>query len=392
MIAALVLLAGPAAGAELSLEEAWALAARAPAAAQAVAAEEAGRAERFALRAYQNPEVSYQGYKRRSGTADAINGEQHQVDLGLAVPLTGARGARVREGRLAEVAGAASAREIRAAVAEEVADAWLELLAAQERVGVLGDAAASIDDVLARTRQRVAEGGARRYDHDRIALVRASLARQQGLEDQERRLAAARLAALIGLSEEAPAGRGRLADLDGWLVGPEGTAPSVARARAVAERMEAAVRAARRSRLADPQVSAGGYWTVDGTSTSIVGGLSWELPVFERGRAEVAAARAGQRAAEAELGQLEAARAARRAALVASADALAAALRVEAPDGAAVLRAAEVAYNEGEGSVLELVDATTARVDTSIEQVDTWLELRRTELQIAALDGGLDLP
>lgn len=400
-----MLAAALAAERSLTLEEAWELAASAPQAEVARSLEASGRAARLTGRAYTNPELSYTGMGRTSGTADAINRQQHQLEVGLALPLTGARSARLRLGKTAEQLGFAEADQARAELAEEVALDWLELRAAQERLSALEDATRGIDRLLDIVRARVENGAARPYDADRIALVRTSLLRQVALEEQIRKAASARLAATLGMEGELSA-EGALAERIAPERSTEGEPAWLKQVRLLAEQAEAELRVARRSRLADPTLRIGGYWTTErdlgpllppaptppsGDSFSAVAGLDWELPVFDRGRGPVAEAKAEQAARRAELRLALRRYEAELTALREALDALRSALETDAAaEAARIQQAAEVAWLEGESEIFELVDAVSTRVDTTLEQVDLWLALRSAEIGLRAVQGDLD--
>lgn len=96
----------------------------------------------------------------------------------------------------------------------------------------------------------------------------------------------------------------------------------------------------------------------------LVGGVSLPLPVFDRNRGNIAAARAEVRAAEANLAAVTAnARVRARNSLtnVQAAAARVAALEQSAvPEAAEALRLTQLSYREGRATLLELLDAQNA--------------------------------
>ncbi|MCB9662897.1 MAG: TolC family protein [Alphaproteobacteria bacterium] len=382
------------AGESLTLDAAWEQATLAPEAALAEVERQLGHAERQEAGAWTNPTLDYQGYGRLQGTADAINAQQHQVDLGIALPVTGELAARLRRGRLAELLGDARADRRSTLLAEAVGAAWVDLLAAQDRARVLDDALARLDGLVALTTHRAEEGAARPWDVDRMRLARLAMARERAHAGQARHAAAADLAALLGRDDPDVHANG---DLEAPLRTHRASAapaasPFVREARLALEHREEGVREARRSRIAEPELRVGGYWTTDGTSASIVAGLGWDLPVFDRGQGRVAQAEAERASAAAEARHVEVRVAAERAALqraLDDLDALASTLPV--PEGA-VLAAAEVAWTEGEAGILELVDAVSAEVAQRLDALAVHAARRHLELRLAALDGELAAP
>ncbi|MCB9671292.1 MAG: TolC family protein [Alphaproteobacteria bacterium] len=380
---------GPAlAGEPLTLAAALDAARNAPEADLAEAAAAHGLAERLETRAWTNPSLGYQGYGRVDGDADAINGQQHQVDLGVQLPVMGVRAARLRRGRSAEVLGSAVVAGRRTVLAESVGRAWLGLLAAQARESVLVEARDRLASLLEVTERRAAEGAATRWDVDRLRLAERAVERSVARVRQERAGSAAALGGLLG---KADADLEAAGDLREPLLSPDHPSNAVSPFQIEALAAEAyageVAREARRSRIPDPEMRLGTYWTTDGASRSLAVGVGWDLPVFDRGRGRVAVAEAERMASEAESRRVTAALVAERAALLTTLQDL----RDATEDVAAgrVQAAAEVAWLEGEAGVFELVDAVTAEVDERLDALDLQLALRATELRLATLDGVL---
>lgn len=373
----------------MSLDAAWEAAADSPLSALAGVEAERGTAERISARAWGNPSVNYQGFGRTVGTADAINGQQHQLTVSLPLPLTGALPARTKRGRLAESLGEARSEAERAVLAREVADAWFALLAAQEATTVLDDAQRRIDDLVVTARARGEQGALRPWDVERIALEAQALDRELALARQQQRRAAAAVAALTGAVPEDLQAQG---DLTAPFVGAlqqDAPADVAAQELAVAYASQS-TREARWSRLAEPELELGNYWTRDGDSQSLYAGLSWELPLFDRGRGPVAQAVAEERASRAEQAQRQAQRAAQSEAARRIASELGAEVARLGPAQDTLLDGAEVAWREGEASLIELLDAIAAVVDQQLDRIELLGALREAEVQRAWLDGELD--
>jgi len=374
----------------VTLDAAWDAARTAPEATLAQVEADLGRAERLTAGAWKNPSLDYQGYGRLRGTADAVNGQQHQVDLGVALPITGELAASLRRGRLAEQLGNARATTRQTLLAEAVGSAWMELLAAQEREQILAEASGRLSGLVELTERRAAEGAARPWDVDRMRLARLTLERQLALARQDRATAGALLAAVLGRPDTEIQAVGDLRrPIEAASQGNAEDSPFLAEARTARDHRDAAAREARLSRLPEPELRVGGYWTTDGDSTSIVAGLGWDLPVFDRGQGRVATAEAARAAADAEARRVEAwVEAERTAVLTAMEDLRRLSVASNVPDGA-VLAAAEVAWTEGEAGILEIVDAVSAEVEQRLDAVSIDLALRLLELRLATLNGAL---
>lgn len=376
-------------GAPVTLEEAWRHAAHAPDAELAAVEEALGRASRLEARALRNPDVVWGGHWRHRGTADAINGEQHQIDVGLPLPITGEHLAALRRGRLAERWGSARAATRRALLAEAVAVAWLELLAAQEAERAIEGAVARLRELLDVARRRADEGATRAWDVRRMELEARSVERMLARTRQERAEAAARLGALLGGGGgawEAVGALERPLPLEGE---PGGASPFVVEARAAVEHARQQVRQVRRSTWAEPELRVGTLWTRDGDSASLFVGWGGELPVLDRGRGRVLRARAELAAAEAELRRAEAEAEADAEALRRALDALRAVASDAAGPDEAFVRGAEIAWQEGETGMLELVDALAVDLATRLEALGTHHAIREGEVRLALLEGRL---
>ena len=374
----------------LTLEGAWAEAAGSPEILLADAAAAEGLAERTEARAFTNPTVDYQGYGRTRGTADAINGQQHQVDLGIGLPITGEYAARLRRGREAARLGEVRSESARAVLAEAIATAWFELLAAQEREAVLEASRDRVRALVDLTRRRAEQGAARPWDVDRMRMAQLDTERQLAEARRARLLAQAELAALIGRQDRNIDTQGSLSLTALDLADPASEAPFVREAEAFVARQDALVREVRRSRVPEPAVQVGAYLTRDGDSASLVAGIGWDLPLFDRGRGRVDRAEVEAMQAEASLRRVEDTV---RSEVESLALALAA-LRELAADAPrpdrSVVTAAEVAWREGETGILELVDTLTADVSLQLQAVDLQLSIRQTEVRLALLQGRLD--
>lgn len=372
---------------------------RSPALATAAAQIEVVRADEVGAAVVPNPELRYMGYGRVFGSSSAINGQQHQVELALPVLIAGQRKTRRRAAAAMTRVAEADACVVAHAVAGEALDAFVQLLAGQERLAVLeaGEHALAITEEL--TQARAGLGAQTQYDALRITTERETFAVE--LSDARSAVvdAGARLAGIVGAPTWRPTAVGSLEalELDGAPVDASpvwrthGPYVPVVVAAARGEDAAAAMwRAAKRERWPVPTLSFGSYVTTDGTSGSLVASIELPLPIFDRGQGAMARARAAQRVAAVRRTEVE--RAARTE-LERALDVLqvrresAAAFRRSALARAPELRAmAQEAYRGGASNVIELLDAERAWLDVQLRWIDLLerLALARIDVEVAA--------
>ena len=297
------------------------------------------------------------------------------------VQLSGQRGRRVAAARAAADAVAADAQARRFGLVVAGLRTFTEAAYARLRLELLRgerDMLVRAVDVL---RKRSGAGASSGYDLQRFELELAAyddlvVSAEIELDDLRTQLAVAagapgeRLDAASEPDSDLLAGR---ADV------------TAARLRARSAEQRAA--AAGRGKIPELAIS-GGMMSADtgrGNALGYTLGLSFTLPVLDRGGAATAKARADRRVAEAEARVLESSVPtivrARRDTLrrrIAQAETLTAG-RLARLD--ALLRSAETGYREGEGSVVELLDAYQTARDTRLRD----LELRR-DARLAELD------
>lgn len=318
----------------------------------------------------------------------------HYARLIWPLDLSGRRGRRI-----------AAARSDADAVAAEAGTARFELEIEALRVFVeAGHARLHLDllrgerDALVRAvevvRKRAGAGDASGYDVQRFELELAAY--DDAIASAETRLF--ELRSRLGTLAGAP---GELIDADTTLDLPDAPAPlddvlpaaldgrgdhRAAKLRARSAEQRAA--AAGRGWVPDLGLSAG-FTSVDLADDTAIGytlGLSFTLPLFDRGGAAAARARADRRVAEADARviatQVPAAVRTRHATLgrrIEQAKTFATA-QLDRLDG--LLRAAETAYREGEGTVVELLDAYQTARDTRLRDVELRRDARLAELDL----------
>lgn len=352
-----------------------------------------------------NPTLSY-GREQTSG-----GGESNAQDIAaLEQPLElgGLRSARVEAARLRR-----EAAEARLAAAEIQADfeathAYALAVAADRRARLADQAARAFTQALGVNEQRLAAGDVSGYAARRVRLEAArygALRAEAMLASREARLA---LGALVA----ADAGAVRSLDATLWDSLPPAVEPPPAdslRAAALRSRAElrvatleaaaaqAEARLAARERTPVPVLSAGFKSEAAAGSpermNGFVAGVAIPLPLFDRrrGAIEAAQAEARRREAEAEGVRRLVARevAESREALVAVREQLALLSPQLGPEAERALRAAQVAYTEGEITLVEWLDAVRAYQEAE----SAYATLRADALvRQAALDRAVGAP
>lgn len=372
-----------------ALEEAEA---RSPAIVSARAAVEAAEARIRQAGFRTNPELSVE-VENFLGTGDlsGLKGTETTVAVSQRLDIGGRRQARLAVAR-AELAG----QQLQLSIARaDLAQAVRQQFA---------------NAVVARERLRLAEANEERArELSRIANILVQAGREPPLRGIRARSAAAQaVAELAGARAEERAARGSLTSLFGVDTPPEaliGTlldlqprtfdpAQSLEVRFAEAERLaaEAALRQEITARSLDPAVGLGVRHVRELGDFALVAGVSMPLPVFDKNRGAIDAARANVRAAEARRqGALANATARARNAII---NVEAAEARVEAleraavPEAAEALRLAQLSYQSGKASLLEVLDAQdafasaqAALIDARLAQATATAELGRAAAQ-----------
>ena len=391
---ATVILCAPAAHAEdaPSFAELIGSTSNAPSQVQSAADLAAAKGRRTQAGAWANPEVevALDGY----GNNNPRIADQKETTLSVAqtLPLGGKREARVAAAQAEVEAAQARLKLSRTDFAAKLAQSYAEAEAASRRVQIAGDglAAAETDARAARLlvdAGKEAQLRALQADAE-VERARAEVAAAQAAETT----AFARLSALIGA--ERPYDRIVVSLLDAPStpspVADGATSAAVEAARADQAAAEARVRSARAEAFPDVRLSAGVRRYDNLGGSALVAGVSLPLPLFDRNRGGVAAARAELTGAEAKLRQTELDLTADRRAAQAdatSADAQLAAALAGEKASAEAYRLARIGYQAGRVPLLEVAAARRALVDAQSRTVDGRLARVKAQVELARLDG-----
>ena len=337
---------------------------------------QAARGRELQAGAFSNPALTY-STERTSGSGQSnsqqIAGVEQRVEIG------GQRGARRAVASLRRRAAEARVEAALASIDFDVAQAYAHALAADRRAALTHQAATAFTEAGRVSERRLAAGDISVYADRRLKLEAARYAALEAEANLARRSARIELSALLSgsadsisvasflLTDSLPAAIPRLTSEQLVARALSGRADYQV-ASLQLEAFAAETRLASRERIPTPVVS-GGFKTEksDGITGSLKGfaaGLSMPIPLFDRRKGAIQAASADARRAEAERESLR--RRITREVLEAH-DALLAveqqrlllAPQLGAP-AAASLRSAQVAYSEGEITLLEWLDAVRA--------------------------------
>ncbi|MCL4836702.1 MAG: TolC family protein [Thermoanaerobaculia bacterium] len=347
--------------------------------AQAVAeAESAARAARVLA----NPELA---------ASRETPGELEQLDVAVSWQLPHPSRRRLAAAAAdAEIAAARARFEAeRADLVQRMRETYARWATSSAAAGSLRRWSGEVERLAERERERAASGEASGLDARRLALAASEVRGQLARAEAERLEAFA--AARAWKVDLAPDAMPELPPLRE----PGATAEAHPRLRALRAELESAT--AERdlaSRVFDmPSVSAG--WQRQEAAGEVADGatlgLIWTVPLLDRRQAERARARARAEAASArlELATREI-RSSREGALAAygGLSAAAAAARTAASESPAVVRAATAAFQAGETSVTDLLDALRSAAEAELAALDLYAEAlaahRRLELLLGA--------
>ncbi len=371
---------------------------RSPRAAAERAAVAVAEADRITARTLPNPSVSYGGVHLVQGlSTGAVT--QHQVVLEQPLLIFHQRQARLDAADLNVHAEEARVTDVLAARRLAVRQAFVTLLSRQQQAQVTKDSLADLSRIEDLVRGRAAAGERSAYDVMRIETETATLRVAALNADTDVEDAAGALAALLGFPGWSPRAIGdlTLANVPTdpaalWSTAQE-RKPSLAAIRQQQAAAQGGVFLARRERLPVPAVSAGTQMTREVTGTSTFFGVSVPLTIFDKNQGAIAKANAQVNADHL---ALEAAMAETRAEIEHAAtvlarrkDALTQLEREVVQRTPALRRMAEDAYREGNGDVLDLLDAMRSLKDirlAHVQQLESTKLAEESVVAAAALD------
>ena len=340
-----------------------------------------------------NPTVTY-------AIEDAAGSRDEFLIVQQRLPVTGGLKFLRRAGDAAYEAAALDAEHELLEIRTELRLAFYELLLAEQKHAVLSDGVDRHQEIVRVLREREREGESSGFDRLRAEREMAEVAADLALIESVQALAHARLASFFAYGTTPGWLRAR-GDFElGPLEGIEPLTEDVLEARADyravnrrIEQYETARRAAHRRRFPDPEIAAG-WKRVDTpglSDTGYVVSVGIPIPVFNRGQHEEALARAKYESAmfgnqilrqqiETEVrGAYAAAELSRR-----TADEYGHTINAAAGD---LRRIAQLAYEEGEQGILELLDANRAELQSQIRWLDLKHRAKEAQIQLELSSG-----
>lgn len=351
------------------------------------------RAEADVIQAglWSNPSLSY-GLLQLAQGANTGAAATHQLTLELPLLLFGQRGKRLEAARSAQAVAHAELAARFVERAREVHHAFVELLGAQEKLGLLTESQQEVQRAETIVRGRAAAGDRSQYDVLRIVLEARALNSEIAAAEAERLDAAGKLCQLLGRPGWSPRARGSLAPIEPsqarellWeRVRAEHPALEAARRRI--RQRDAALAQAKRERWPEIALQVGLLATQAEDSLSFFGGLTTPLPLWNRQQGVVAHARAERLIADrehrAELAETEAAL--QRATAVsrsrhAAAARLAADVFAHLPE---LRRMAEEVYRQGKSGIVDLLDAFRGLKTLRMQYVEQLVSAKQAEVEL----------
>ncbi len=354
-----------------------------------------GRARQAA--AWPNP-VAGAEIEDIAGTGAYRGTAQAQTTLTISEPLEigGQRGARAAAGRANLDEARARRIQQRADVGFDLAIAFASAEAAQNRVQLLTQDSDRVQEDLRIAHALVAAG---KEGELRVMQIEAAAAAAEAdlvAAKSEETAALARLGSLAGADGEYNGVKPSLLltaaplQVEFDTRGGTSLAPGIQTAQAERESADRRLILEQKRAIPTPSVSVGVRRISGDDATVWVAGFSMPIPLFDRNRGEISAARAEVRAADARLAAARLEAAAQHRAVFAQAAAansrLAATERGEAAAREAY-RLGRIGYEAGRTPLIELLSARRALTDAQLRSLDARLARVQAEASLARLAG-----
>lgn len=359
------------------------------------------RAETVSVGLWPNPSIEWE--RQPNPTEDRVVGGQHTLVASIPLVLSGRLGLEARAAARSADAAEARRERARAELRSEAVRTFGAALAAKRRRQILHEAVAALDEMARIIGVREKAGEAAGYDRSRILLERASVDSELKAAVTEEQRASSNALRLLGSQTSTP-------DLEDTLVPSRPTADIAALVAAIEtnradlealrldrQSAELSGRAASRAWIPDPTLGAGALILEDaqhGEAVGAVVGLSFTLPLFDRGQGDKARADAARALAVARYNRLLQAA---RTDLTAAAESLRARrTRLQHFREDVLARAKEVqgiaaaGYRGGGVDLLVVVDAERSMREAELAEVARELEVREAENDLQLISGAYD--
>jgi cobalt-zinc-cadmium efflux system outer membrane protein len=334
-----------------------------------------------------NPSVTWE--RQPNPTEDRVVGGQHVLAASIPLVVSGRLGLEAEAASLGIDAAQARRARARAELRRTASAAFSSVLAATQRRALLAESLKALQQLTAIVEVREKAGASAGYDLTRVNLERAVVEDELRAAALEERRAKATALQLLGpgatelpLFSAARPGPGAILETSVLLASLEPRRADVTALGVEARAAETARRAAGRSWIPEPSITAGGLileGAKPGSAVGLVVGVTVPLPIFEHGQGPAARAEARRTLLEARRAQvLHAARIE----LVVAADALKARTeRFEKHRTTVVAPSLELrtiataAYRGGSAEVLVLMDAERTAREAGLRDIGLALEV-----------------
>lgn len=342
-------------------------------------------------RALPNPALSWTTENAwGSGTYTGLAKADRVLTLSQPLEIGGQRSTRIRAARAEAQAAALRGELTRTEVAARLAAAYADAETALRRHGLAAEALALTRDDAAAIDALVDQG---REPRLRAVQARSDVATATAALDQaqaDREAALARLASIASLDAPVDALDGSLLDRAPLARDTGAADPAVRVAEAEADAAGRRVEVERKRALPDVSLTVARTRFGEAREQAHTLGLTVSVPLFDRNRGGIAAARAEQRAAEAQLDQQRRDSEAER--LSALAGLKAAGSRTRAADESVLAameahRLARIGFDAGRISQVELRSALAALITARSTAVDARLARVAAEIDLARIEG-----
>ncbi|MGJ0485091.1 MAG: TolC family protein [Methylomicrobium sp.] len=362
---------------------------------------ETARAEVAAAGVLPNPTISYGRYDFVGGGANHMfdGNAQEQVTLEVPVLIAGQRGARIEAAEKGVSAAEADVEAEYAGLIHETRRLFVKMLAGQKRIAILEETARDMQHLAAIVAGRKEAGNASAYDELRIGVEASGI--ETRLETARNDLAetVGDLGVLLGMPGWKPAAVGKLAvlgvpaDAQKLLSEAEVSNPDIIVAQRNESAADASLEKARRERWPAVAVQVGTVYTDSPYSNTTFGGVSVEVPIFDRNQGGMARAEAAKHAA---LLEHDFATSRTRVAIERAVNLLMRRQETRLKFEKDVLSKlntlksmGESAYRFGKGTILELLDSYRSRTEMRLTEVDLIQAEAEAELDALRASGQL---
>lgn len=362
---------------------------------------ETSRAEVVGAGVLPNPRFTYGRYQLVSHRNTMFEGHtQDNLLMEVPVLIAGQREARLEAAERRVDATAAWVDADLASVLRDAAGLFIRLQAGRKRVEILEQAAGDMQYLHNLVAGRQAGGSASSYDVLRIGVETRGVETRMQNARSELAATAGELGAALGLPGWQPEARGELAPL-GLSADPqrlwrtaERNNPELEAARRAGTAADAGIEQANREAWPTPTVQLGAAYTNNPYGMTPYAGISVEIPIFDRNQGGVARAEAEKRII---LTEQSAIAARTRVEIERATELLARRRQTRARFEQEVLaklpdlkQMAEASYRLGQGTLLELLDASRSRTDIRLSHVE--LIQAEAEAELDALKAAGLLP